>query len=49
MLTDRKMAELSGEAIILRHADRFSPEVCAASEARLLEAGAALGDLNKTA
>jgi hypothetical protein len=49
MLTDRKMAELSGEAIILRHADRFSPEVCAASEARLLAAGAALGDLNKTA
>ena len=39
MLLDRDMPELTGEAIVLRHANRFAEEVVAAARARLTAAG----------
>ena len=45
MLLDRGMAELTGEAIVLRHAGRFEPEVVVAAERRLIDAGVAVSNL----
>lgn len=39
MLLERGMAELTGEAIVLRHEARFEPSVVAAARKRLLDAG----------
>jgi hypothetical protein len=39
MLLEREMPELTGEAIILRHRDRFTAEICAAAQDRLTGAG----------
>jgi hypothetical protein len=39
MLLERNMPELTGEAIVLRHADSFEAEVVAAARCRLEEAG----------
>jgi hypothetical protein len=39
MLLERCMPELTGEAIILRHAHQFAAEVVAAARRRLEEAG----------
>jgi hypothetical protein len=39
MLLDRGMPELSGEAVILRNADHFAPDMVAAARARLELAG----------
>ena len=39
MLLERKMPELTGEAIVLRHASRFSSEVVTAARRRLEDAG----------
>ena len=39
MLLDRDMPELSGEAVILRNADHFGPEMIAAARTRLESAG----------
>jgi hypothetical protein len=39
MIMDRQLPELTGEAVILRHADDFSPEVVSAARLRLSEAG----------
>ena len=36
LLVDRGLADLTGEAIIVRHANCFSPEVAAAAKARLV-------------
>jgi len=38
-LQERGLLELTGEAIVLRHADLFLPDVVAAARARLLDAG----------
>jgi hypothetical protein len=45
MLLERNMPELTGEAIVLRHADRFEPAVVAAARRRLEEAGVDVGSL----
>jgi hypothetical protein len=39
MLLERKMPELTGEAIVLRHPQHFEPEVVAAARDRLEKAG----------
>lgn len=39
MLKDRAMLDLSGEAIILRHAERFDEEIVEAARSRLKSAG----------
>ena len=39
MLLERGLSELAGEAIVLRHRDKFEPEVAKAAEARLEAAG----------
>jgi hypothetical protein len=39
MLLERNMPELTGEAIVLRHARRFDTEVVAAARQRLEMAG----------
>jgi len=39
MLLERGMPELSGEAVVLRNADQFTPEMVAAARARLEAAG----------
>ena len=39
MLLDRNMAELTTEAVVLRHQKRFESEVVAAAKSRLQEAG----------
>ncbi|MGE4251301.1 MAG: hypothetical protein AB7F09_18090 [Parvibaculaceae bacterium] len=45
MLLERNMPELTGEAIVLRHRDKFNVEVVAAAERRLAEAGIDVGSL----
>jgi len=37
MLVERGMPELTGEAVVVRHADRFPDEVVAAARARLVD------------
>ena len=39
MLVARNLTDLTGEAIVLRHADDFAPEVLAAARLRLMGAG----------
>ena len=39
MLLERNMAELTGEAIVLRHAQQFGTEVVAAARRRIEDAG----------
>ncbi len=39
MLLDRGMPELTGEAVVLRHADQFEPDVVSAARGRLERAG----------
>lgn len=39
MLLDRNLAELTGEAVILRHPEAFDPAVVASARARLTKAG----------
>ncbi len=39
MLLERGMPELTGEAVVLRHASQFPPEVVSAAEQRLLAVG----------
>jgi hypothetical protein len=39
MLLEMQMPELTGEAIVLRHQDQFTPEVIAAARQRLVDAG----------
>jgi hypothetical protein len=39
MLMERGMPELTGEAVVLRHASQFSPEVVSAAQQRLLAVG----------
>jgi hypothetical protein len=39
MLMERNMPELTGEAIVLRHASQFDPEVVAAARGRLEKEG----------
>jgi hypothetical protein len=39
MLLERKMPEFTGEAIVLRHSGRFSPQVVIAARQRLETAG----------
>ena len=39
MLLDRGMPEYTGEAIVLRHAERFAPDVVEAARLRLTKAG----------
>ena len=45
MLLDRRMPELTGEAIVLRHAEHFEPVVVEAARKRLAGAGVDLGSL----
>ncbi|HWY61907.1 MAG TPA: hypothetical protein VNW15_08425 [Rhizomicrobium sp.] len=45
MLLERNMAELTGEAIVLRHANEFSHDVVAAASKRLTDAGVDLTSL----
>lgn len=47
MLIDRDMPELAGEAIILRHAERFDQRVVAAARKRLEDAGIDVTSLPK--
>jgi hypothetical protein len=42
-LRERRLLELTGEAIVLRHADQFLPDVVAAAKARMLAAGVEIG------
>ncbi len=39
MLIERGMPELTGEAIVVRHSDRFSDDVVAAARRRLNDVG----------
>lgn len=45
MLLDRGMPELTGEAIVLRHANSFEPQVLTAARQRLSRAGVDVGTL----
>jgi len=45
MLMERGMPELTGEAIVLRHAERFEPDVVTAARDRLEKAGVDVGSL----
>jgi hypothetical protein len=45
MLLDRGMPELTGEAIVLRHPASFEPQVLAAAQQRLLDAGVDVSSL----
>ncbi|MFT4783436.1 MAG: hypothetical protein ACI9IV_001174 [Paracoccaceae bacterium] len=45
MLIERKMPELTGEALILKHRDSFDADVTAAARARLIEAGVEIESL----
>ncbi len=45
MLLERGMPELTGEAIVLRHPDTFSPEIITAARDRLANAGVELDSL----
>jgi hypothetical protein len=45
MLMERNMPELMGEAFILRHRDKFAPEVIEAANQRLTSAGVDVGKL----
>jgi hypothetical protein len=45
MLLERNLPELTGEAIILRHAERFEPFVVEAARNRLVKAGVDIGKL----
>lgn len=47
MLLERQMPELTGEAIILRHAEKFDSSVCAAARDRLSKAGVNVDHLLK--
>lgn len=48
LLLDRNMPELTGEAIVLRHSDQFSPDVLAAAKGRLKLAGVDTFTLSRT-
>lgn len=48
ILIDRGMAELTGEAIVIRHPQQFAPEVVIAAGQRLIQAGVDLSALPKT-
>jgi hypothetical protein len=39
MLLERDMPELTGEAVVLRHASQFEPPVVSAARQRLVDAG----------
>lgn len=45
MLLERNMPELTGEAIVVRHAPQFSAEVVAAARRRLEAAGIVIATL----
>jgi len=47
MLLERNLPELTGEAIVLRHAEEFDPSVVDAARSRLVEAGVDVGRLPK--
>ena len=46
MLMERNMPELTGEAIVLRHASQFDPEIVAAARDRLEKAGVEVAALS---
>jgi hypothetical protein len=48
MLIERNMPELTGEAIVLRHADQFGADVLAAANQRLIQAGVDTSSLPKS-
>jgi hypothetical protein len=48
MLLERNMAELTGEAIVLRHADQFDASVVSAAQKRLESAGVDVSRLPRT-
>jgi hypothetical protein len=48
MLLERNMPELTGEAIVLRHANQFGEDVLAAANLRLVQAGVDTGSLPKS-
>ena len=48
MLLERNMPELTGEAIVLRHANQFGAEVLAAANMRLVQAGVDTSSLPKS-
>jgi hypothetical protein len=43
---ERNMPELTGEAIVLRHASQFDPEIVAAARDRLEKAGVEVAALS---
>jgi hypothetical protein len=48
MLLERNMPELTGEAIVLRHANQFGADVLAAANLRLVQAGVDTSSLPKS-
>lgn len=48
MLIERNLPELTGEAVILRHSDRFEDRIVEAARARLVEAGVDVAALPRT-
>ena len=48
MLLERNMPELTGEAIVLRHAHQFGADVLAAANLRLVQAGVDTSSLPKS-